>query len=77
MGEFSTMNAIKSLMNGIPSFCVRGIKLSEHLGKQLKDLDINLEKEDAEMDIVNISCKDDNVNIMFAECKVRDHPYIT
>ena len=61
MGEFLIMQSIKTLMKGIPSFCVRGIKISEHLGVQLKELDINIGKE-AEMDIVNISCNDDNIN---------------
>ena len=72
MGEFSSVKSIKSLMEGIPSFCVRGMKLSEHLGNQLKKLDINFGKDEAEMDIVNISCNGDNVNIMFGECKVTE-----
>ena len=70
MGEFSMMQSIKSLMEGIPSFCVRGIKLSEHLGNQLKKLDIDFGEDEAEMDIININCNGGNVNIMFGECKV-------
>ena len=70
MGEFSTINAIKPIMKDVPSFCVRGLKLSEHLGKELKKLGINFGKEDAEMDIVNISCNNDKLNVMFGECKV-------
>ena len=46
MGEFSAVNGIKSIVKDIPSFCVRGIKLSEHLGDQLKGLNIDI-KEDA------------------------------
>ena len=69
MGEFSAVNAIKSIMSGIPSLCVKGFKLSEHLGQVLKNLKIDFGKE-REMDIINISCKDNIVNIMFGECKV-------
>ena len=57
-------------MNGMPSFCVSGIKLSEHLGNQLKKLDVNFGRDEAEIDIINISCNGNDVNIMFGECKV-------
>ena len=70
MGEFSTLNAIKSVMKGTPSFCVRGIKLSEHLGQQLKKLDIDYGTDEAEMDIIKVSCDGDKINVMFGECKV-------
>ena len=69
MGEFSTLNAIKSVMIGTPSFCVNGLKLKEHLSEQLKKLNINTGK-DAEVDIINVSCNDDNISIVFGECKV-------
>ena len=69
MGEFSAVNAIKSIMEGTASFCIRGIKISEHLGQQLKKLGIDYEDE-AEMDIINVSCDGDKINVMFAECKV-------
>ena len=44
MGEFSTLNAIRSVMVGTPSFCVNGLKLREHLSGQLKKLNINTGK---------------------------------
>ena len=69
MGEFSAVNGIKSIVKDIPSFCVRGIKLSEHLGDQLKRLNIDI-KGDAEMDIINIIPNGYKVNIIFGECKV-------
>ena len=71
MGEFSTLNAIKTVMTGIPSFCVNGLKLKEHLSQQLKKLAINAGK-DAEVDIINVSCNDDKINIVFGECKVKN-----
>ena len=71
MGEFSTLNAIKSVMVGTPSFCVNGLKLKEHLSEQLNKLDIKTGK-DAEVDIINISCNDDKINIVFGECKVNN-----
>ena len=76
MGEFSTLNAIKSVMvgtkgTGPPSFCVNGLKLREHLSEQLKKLEIKTVK-DAEVDIINISCNDDKINIVFGECKVNN-----
>ena len=70
MGEFSAVNAIKSVMKGTPSFCIRGIKISEHLGQQLKKLGIDYVKEEAEMDIINVSCDGDKINVIFGECKV-------
>ena len=72
MGEYSTLNAIKSVMARTPSFCVNGIKLREHLSGQLKKLDINYGK-DAEVDIINISCNDNKINIVFGECKVSNN----
>ena len=70
MGEFSAVNAIKSVMKSKPSFCIRGIKISEHLGHQLKNFGIDYGKEEAEMDIINLSCDGDKINVMFGECKV-------
>ena len=71
MGEFSTLNAIKSVMAGTPSFCVNGLKLREHLSEQLKRMNINTGK-DAEVDIISISCNEDKINIVFGECKVNN-----
>ena len=70
MGECSTVNAIKFAMKGTPSFCMRGIKISEHLGLQLKKLGIDYGKDEAEMDIIAISCDGDTINVLIGECKV-------
>ena len=70
MGEFSFIKGIKSVEDGTPSFCVRGIKISEHLGPLLKQLKVDYGKKEAEMDVINISCDGDKVNIIFGECKV-------
>lgn len=78
MGEFSTMCAIKSLLNNKPSFCVRGIKISEHLGKQLEELNIgywNIGKE-AEIDLITLFYNGDDLNLIFGECKVKVSQYI-
>ena len=75
MGEFSTMCAIKSLLNNKPSFCVRGIKISEHLGKQLEKLNIDIEKE-AEIDLITLFYNGDDLNLIFGECKVKGSQYI-
>ena len=70
MGEFSFIKGIKSVENGTPSFCVRGIKISEHLGPLLKQLNVDYGKKEAEMDVINVTCDGDKVNIIFGECKV-------
>ena len=70
MGEFSAVNAIKSVMEGTASFCIQGIKISEHLGQQLKKLGIDYGKVEAEIDIINVSCDGDKINVLFGECKV-------
>ena len=76
MGEFSSMSAIKSILNDEPSFCVRGIKISEHLGKQFKELNtylklnIDIGKE-AEIDLITVFCNGDDINLIFGECKVK------
>lgn len=67
MGEFSTMCALKSILNNKPSFCVRGLKISEHLGKQLKE---------AEMDLITIFYNGDELNMIFGECKVKVSQFI-
>ena len=72
MGEFSAVNAIKSVMKGKPSFCMRGIKISEHLGLQLKKLGIDYGKDEAEMDIIAVICDGDKINVILGECKVSD-----
>ena len=70
MGEFSFIKGIKSVEDRTPSFCVRGIKISEHLGPLLKQLNVDYGKKEAEMDVINISTDADKVNIIFGECKV-------
>ena len=70
MGEFSFIKGIKSVEDRTPSFCVRGIKISEHLGPLLKQLNVDYGKKEAEMDVINISTDGDKVNIIFGECKV-------
>ena len=72
MGEFSAVNAIKSVMEGTPSFCIRGITISEHLGQQLKKLGIDYGRDEAEIDIINVNCDGDKINVMLGECKVLD-----
>ena len=69
MGEFSTMSAIKSILNNEPSFGVRGIKISEHLKQQFEKLNINIGKE-AEIDLITIFCNGNGLNLIFGECKV-------
>ena len=59
-------------MKGTPSFCIQGIKISEHLGLQLKNLGIDYGKDEAEMDIIAVSCDGDKINIILGECKVSD-----
>ena len=70
MGEFSTVFAIRSILEKQPSICIRGIKL-QHLKEALKELDIDFGKEDAEMDIITINFNKDKMNILFGECKVK------
>ena len=72
MGECSAVNAFKSVMKGTPSFCMRGIKISEHMGLQLKKLGIDYGKDEAEMDIIAVSCDGDKINFILGECKVLD-----
>ena len=82
MGEFSTMCAIKSILNNKPSFCVRGIKISEHLGKQLEELNKQLEElnidigKEAEIDLITLFYNGDDLNLIFGECKVKVSQYI-
>ena len=52
MGEFSFIKGIKSVLDGTPSFCVRGIKISEHLGPLLKQLNVDYGKKEVEMDVI-------------------------
>ena len=75
MGEFSAMCAIKSILNNKPSFCVRGLKISEHLGKQLKKLNINIRKE-VEIDLITVFYNGDDLNLIFGECKVKMSQFI-
>ena len=70
MGEFSFIKGIKSVQDRTPSFCARGIKISEHLGQLLKELNIDYGGKEVEMDVINISCDGDKVNILLGECKV-------
>ena len=68
MGEFSTVFAIRSTLETMPSICIRGIKL-QHL-KDLLKLEIDFGKDDAEMDLITINFNKDKVNVLFGECKV-------
>ena len=70
MGEFLAMKAIKSIFEKTPSFCVRGLKVSEHLGNLLKKLGIDTGKGEAEMDIICVACNGSNISIILGECKV-------
>ena len=70
MGEISAVNAIKSVLKHTPSFCIRGIKISEHLGQQLNKLGIDYGKDEAEMDVISVSCDGDKINVIFGESKV-------
>ena len=70
MGEFSFIKGIKSVQDQTPAFCARGIKISEHLGPLLKQLNIDYGGKEVEMDVINISCDVDKVNILLGECKV-------
>jgi hypothetical protein len=76
MGEFSTVFTIRSILEKQPSICIRGIKL-QHLKVALKELNIDFGKEDAEMDIITINFNKDKMNILFGECKVREHSHMT
>ena len=70
MGEFSFIQGIKSVQDRTPSFCARGIKISEHLGPLLEELNVDYGGKEVEMDVINISCDGDKVNILLGECKV-------
>ena len=68
MGEVSSMTSFKSILKNVPSLCLRGLKISEHLGKQLESLNISFGKE-AEIDIINAFCDGNALTIIFGECK--------
>ena len=69
MGEFSFMQSIKGVFKNVPSICLNGIKLSEHLGQLLNQLGIDM-KNEAEIDVMIFNTYGDNVNVTFGECKV-------
>ena len=69
MGEFSSMHSVKSIMKNIPSFMLRGLKVTEHLGKQLRKLNVNVGKE-AEIDMIAVFCNGNALDLTFGECKV-------
>ena len=69
MGEFSTVFAIRSILEKQPSICIRGIKLQD-LKMMLKKLKIDCGKKDAEMDIITVNFNKEKVNVVFGECKV-------
>ena len=54
MGEFSTLNAIKSVMIGTPSFCVKGLNLREHLSRQLMNLEYNIQELKNKVEVVSV-----------------------
>ena len=70
MGEFSTVFAIRSILEKQPSICIRGIKLQD-LKMMLKKLKIDFGKKDAEMDIITVNFNKEKVNVVFGECKVK------
>ena len=72
MGEFSTVFAIRSILENQPSICIRGIKL-QHLKDLLKELKIDFGEDDAEMDIIIITFNKDKMNVLFGECKVKQY----
>ena len=51
MGECSFIQSIKGVFQNVPSICMNGIKLSEHLGQMLNQLDIDM-KNEAEIDVM-------------------------
>ena len=69
MGEFSTVFAIRSILEKQPSICIRGIKLQD-LKMMLNKLKIDFGKKDAEMDIITVNFNKEKVNVVFGECKV-------
>ena len=69
MGEFSTVFAIRSILEKQPSICIRGIKLQD-LKMMLKKLKVDFGKKDAEMDIITVNFNKEKVNVVFGECKV-------
>ena len=70
MGEFSTVFAIRSILEKQPSICIRGIKLQD-LKMMLKKLKVDFGKKDAEMDIITVNFNKEKVNVVFGECKVK------
>ena len=70
MSEFSTIFAIRSILENQPSICIRGIKL-QHLKDLLKELKLDFGEDDAEMDIITITFTEEKVNVLFGECKVK------
>ena len=69
MGEFSFIQSIKDVFKNIPSICLNGIKLSEHLGQLLNQLGIEM-KTEAEIDVMIFNTNGDKLNVVFGECKV-------
>ena len=71
MGEHSAMKSIMEVMKNKHSIGlgVIGIKLMKNLAQPLKRLSIDY-KYDAEIDIFNVFCSGDTVNVIFGECKV-------
>ena len=70
MGEFSTVFAIRSMLENQPSICIRGIEL-KHLKDLSKELKIDFGENHAEMDIITITFNEEKVNVLFGECKVK------
>ena len=54
--------------NTHPECILRGLKISEHLGKQLESLNISFGKG-AEIDIINAFCDGNVLTMIFGECK--------
>ena len=73
MGEHSAMKSITDVMKNKLSIGlgVIGLKLMDDLGQPLKKLSKSMDiGKHAEIDIMNLYCNGDTVNVAFGECKV-------
>ena len=73
MGEHSAMKSIMDVMNSNLSIGlgVIGLKFMDDLGQPLKKLSKSMDiGKNAEIDIMNLYCNGDTVNVVFGECKV-------
>ena len=73
MGEHSAMKSIMDVMKSNLSIGlgVIGLKFMDDLGQPLKKLSKSMDiGKHAEIDIMNLYCNGDTVNVAFGECKV-------